>query len=730
MTVALFAVGTETIAADFIRSPPAAVITLPLGTVTTSTTSVSWTYTSPLSRAQTAFRVKLRNTAGDVTFYDSGTTTGAGTTIATGFLLSSTTIYVAVVTVFDGFDWSAEATFTFGVESATVNSYLDNLAVGSVYEIGINGVGYMLRDHPDKDLKYRRLSIPLQIPARFATSDTPFSQAIERYTFVGFVDFVSGAGQRQRDRLTSVPDAYWNSESINPFVVGQLSLLPTVIDSGLGTVCNFTAVASDLLFTVTGTNTLKSQSTLGGAATSFTIAAAGTIIDFTSDGTNWYATDGVGIFRGATAVDPGAAWSTIATKTIRWTSDRLSVAAISGGATANEYRTIVPAGTLEAIRHTLPVGTTIRTFASGNGYVWYAADRFDHSVIWAYHLGTTEAPFVAMELPQGQSCTAVGFYLGNLMVRAKEVSSTGTARAIIYRCATSAGQLVPKRVLDFDNNAVDHGPGDFAGDDQFVAFTWRSMSSGAKSGFGVIDLATGGWAKWLFGTTNGAVTNIVAWKGRWLVAIQGEGILYESLVPVATGWLQTSMSSLASNLQKLIDEIRLSCDPIPNGGSIAVAYTLDGGSSYTAASTLSTVGAKSAVTTLATVADNIGLQLTLNATVTSPVLKSAIMRLHAVSLSDQQVVLPVNCADVVAGINGRPIPEQNSLGTGAGRARALEELMGSRVKFQDVDWAATKASTIWEVHSVEVDSVGEFQPNAGRQVQAQTAVVTLRRGFK
>src|SRR5690606_8770459 len=97
-------------------------------------------------------------------------------------------------------------------------------------EVGLNGKGYMLYDNRDSDgqrWEYRRAVIPLD-PPRLATSDTPFSEAIERYTFQGWSGFEDGAGQRFANRPRSSPVAYWDSEGINPFDRSGLELLPAM----------------------------------------------------------------------------------------------------------------------------------------------------------------------------------------------------------------------------------------------------------------------------------------------------------------------------------------------------------------------------------------------------------------------------------------------------------------------------------------------------------------------
>ena len=108
----------------------------------------------------------------------------------------------------------AEDVLTLDVEYVDVHAFADNTAVGHRYQVGINGVGYMLADHPEKGDEYRRQVIPLD-PQRLATSDTPFSEAIERYSFAAADTWESGScgprslGTRCTSRLGTPPCLLW-----------------------------------------------------------------------------------------------------------------------------------------------------------------------------------------------------------------------------------------------------------------------------------------------------------------------------------------------------------------------------------------------------------------------------------------------------------------------------------------------------------------------------------------
>lgn len=196
---------------------------------------------------------------------------------------------------------STPDTVTINVDLADATDYPDEPGVGRIYEVGINGVGYMLADDPQRGIRYQRGSVDL-LPQRLATGDTPFDEAIDRYTFAHDDDWSAGAGQRWRDRPTSVPERYWDSDGVDPFTEpGELSLLNVTEESldsayaGLRLV-----VVGDEAYALTADNTLTRHN---GTAwqTPFTITdAGGTVVvsDLASDGQNWYAATGSSVRQG------------------------------------------------------------------------------------------------------------------------------------------------------------------------------------------------------------------------------------------------------------------------------------------------------------------------------------------------------------------------------------------------------------------------------------------------
>lgn len=734
-TIGVAAVGVSPIAGDDAHAAPSCTLD-PIGTILGMPVTLGWAYASPVSRAQTLYRVRVLSQDGSSVVFDTGYLEGADTSYVLDLALSSGSSYTASVTVSDGYDWSPASTSTFLLDSTSTSTFPDETRVGSVYEVAINGVGYMLADRPDKDGWQRRV-IPLD-PQRLATGDTPFSEAIDRYTMIGHTDWSDGAGQKLADRDTSSKRAFWSSTGINPFEVGRMQLLPTtsVLVESLFEPCLAT-VAGGELFVTTETGELSYLADPGDTPAAFTITGCGLITSLCSDGRRWYASDGSNIYTNDDATDPGSAWSASNAKVMAWCSDRLLIARTDGTSTTPNVVAVMnyTTGAENGTPWSYEIETDIRSITSGDGYAWWAAARSDRSVVYAWQLGSADAPFVALELPAGQDIQAVGYYQGNVFVRASEQTTATDKRAIIYRCAEQNGQLSPTRVLDIDDDTVDHSLGAFAGDDRFVYFSWAGMDT--ESGIGAIDLSTGGWAKWHKATAGtGVVRSIAPWFGRALFTVDGEGASYEAAPvggndsSVASGVLTTSVADLGTSMRKQFHRIDLSFDPLPAGATITVGYSTDAGNSFTDLDPVESAGAKFATWPVSAESDTIALRFTLtHGSTTTPVVRSATVRAHPVGIADQVLVLTINCADRVAGMNGRELTE-SAPGAGIRRAAALEALVQTRVRVQDVDWPITGVAQTYDLVAAESTRVGVFTPHVAHQTHDLHTTLTLRRSYK
>lgn len=724
-------IGVMPLAGVLSRADPVVTVTAPSGTVEDSTLEISFTYQSDVGRAQASYQFQVRTEDGGTTLYDSTTVVSTATSgISIPFVFSGGSGYRIYVRASDGFDTSDWDYSTISYESTSV--FPTSSLVGSVYEIAINGTGYMLSDTPEQPVERRTTT--LDAP-RFATGETPFSEAVERYTFVGMSDFKGGAGQSFRGRTDSSPDRYFDSENINPFDEDCLQLIFAPVESMADTdsVVESVVAGGDIYMSsgVDGSSDaeIKHQSAIEGTVTTFTVAAAGTPVSMASDGTNWYLADGAAIFRGDDETDPGAAWATENAILVRWCSDRLAAVYDDGGGNL-ALTTYSPSGAEESAggRFLFPDTVTIPDIASGDGYMWWIVNRDGVSQVHYWELGSSETyAAIGFTLPAGQRALSLGFYLGNVFIRAVEDLPDSEWREIIYRAVPNAGTLTPTRVVAFEPGVTTgQSSAGFAGDDRFVAFPWRAMSEDdGYSGIGVIDLSTGGYARFQFSDSTAAVRSVNNWNGRWAFTIDGSGLWVESDTVETTGWLETSYFDQASGLVKLVDEVSASFDPLPNGGTIGMERTTDQGGSYASLGDDATSsGQKSETWDSGERVRSYGLRVTLGTSTDSPKLRFMQVKLNPESVADQLAVFPINCSDELSGLNGQPLLES---GTGVSRLKTLQSLISSQVVLQDVDWPITASTTTWQLVDVRGQMYGFFDRAKNRRVDTGIALVTLRR---
>lgn len=613
--------------------------------------------------------------------------------------------------------------------------------IGTVYEIGINGVGYMLADDPEKpEQRYRRTVTPLE-PQRLATGDTPYTESVQRIQFASMIDWSGGRGQSYWDRDTSDKKAYKDSFGINPFTnPGHLSLLKATELELVDTYANLRlVVVGSVLYVQTADNELTRITAPGGAETAQTItdaAGAVTISDLTTDGAYWYAATGTSIVRGTTA-DPAASWSTQDAVSVQWAAGRICAAVIGSGATPNVFTTLTPTGTEERVNGhlTLDAGHTITFGGAANGYFFFGSHVGNRGLIWAWKLGLDDAgeqhfPFVAWELPEGLIPVSVGTGGSNVFVKLLRPSGSASGQTLLYRAIpNSDGSLTPFLIDEITavGGTVDHSePGRMAVQGDQVLFPWPTMVTG-RSGVGAVSLATGGYSKWLMAGDVGAVSSIDVWQGFMVMAVQGDGVWIESADTFeTTSRLDMSVVDGKTSLTKVLDKITLHFDPLLAGQSIKISISTDDGVSYGLLGTITEAGAVRAGLVVDEEAFSFGLRVELLGTGAAGLtVMMHEMQYHVIGLADTYLQLPVNCADQITLLNGRPAPE-NKQGIGMARARLLQGLVQTRVLFQDIDYWLTSQSEIWEVVSVDIMSTHFNSRRKGGVVAMQVAVLTLR----
>jgi hypothetical protein len=735
-----FAVGTVAVPSTVITDPPVVVITAPTGAITEPNPTVTWTYTSAAGRPQAWYRIAVEIVGGGVAF-DTGRLEGTATSYELGFALTPFINYKIHVGASDGVAGGEDPIGTSGGwDTTTVSGEfvlappVDNTAVGSVYEIAINGVGYMLEDNPDQPVERTTALLNPQPPG----SDAPFSERLDRYSFVGFADFTAGEGQLYLDRPTSDPSRYWYSEWVNPFEPGEVSCNRTPLHHITSTFTPGAArehpgavVASGILYVQTGNSQLTGLTAPGASPVVFSAGPAGSITSLASDGDYWYATDnGTRIYRNNIAAT-GTVWSTVAVTEIAWCTDR--IAGLDTVAVPPNFTTLAPDGTEEnAGGWQSFTGATLRGLCGGDGYIWFGVNHVDTGHIRAWQVGSgAGSTFIALTLPEGESVDSLYFYLGNVFA-STTVNQTPYNRKV-YRCVPTEGKFTPQLVLTIDGNSTAAAyRTSFAGRDRFVACTWTSMMRDDTSGIGLVDLSTSGYARWQSaGLANRAVTAVVTWAGDFGFVLStgaSDGGFYgaDPDAELHAGMLETSVTDLGSNLAEVLDSVSLTTKPL--AGSIDTSYSIDTNTTFLLLGTMAAAGS----TTVEFPANALGtsfgfrVELTPNDDV-GPILKRIAAKVHPRSIADQVRVFPVNCGDTIAGLNAVTIIADSHPGAGIERLQLLEALVGQQVTLQDVNWPKTRTTKTFQVVSTESKLVGAYDRNKNWRADHAVCVVTLRR---
>jgi hypothetical protein len=627
----------------------------------------------------------------------------------------------------------APDTITITVDAPGVADIPPLDSVGYIYEIGINGVGYMLDDNPQDPESLPDVVVPSLDAPRLATTDTPFSQAVERYTFETFHDWTGGAGQLHLNRAeASTSRAFYDSEGVDPFTLkSKLGLLPATTLSLAETYAGLrVVVVGDDAYALTAADELTRL--IGSTAvwdTPFTITDgdAVAVSDLASDGQYWYAATGEGIIRGTTS-NPAANWSTQVATSCRWAAGRICAAVIASGSTPNRFTTLDETGAEELAggHHTLDAGHTVVLGGAAAGHFYYGSYVGDRGTIWAWQLGVDSegafhAPFVAWDMPQGLIPVTVSTAGGEVWVRAYKAEGPSSGEVSIYRGVPGAA-LTPFKVADL--GSIDR-EGDFTEIGDMVVFSYEDTAGDAA--LGGIWLPTGGYARWLLAHDAGTIRTVTEWQGREMFTVAGVGVFVRSLTTYEeAGWVKTSIVDGASLLTKVLDTLTIEAVALQTDQEVEVDYTTDA-STYVSAGSLVTSGAQSVSLAVGVRTKSWGAQIHLRGDGTNRTEVVAVSgKYHPLGIRDQVIVLPVKAFDELTGLNGHPLPE-NAPGRGVEIYRTLLSFGQSRVLFQDADYHITGLADVWEVVSVRANRRAIFDPTQGHNVLSAVVELTLRK---
>jgi len=626
--------------------------------------------------------------------------------------------------------------------------------VGTVYDVAIDGTGYILAETAEGE-GYEKTTIPL-IPERLATGDTPFDQAVERYSFGSGDSWVGGQGQTFLNREDSDSTMFLSSEGLDPFSEpGSISLLASTPQIAANTYATpRLVVAGVTLYVQTAANVItpytNAASPSAGSAITLTESGDANILDLTSDGQFFYAACGAkGILRENAAAEGAedAQWNAAVAHSIAYAAGRICAGVIANSSTTpNRFTTYSiggagDTGTEERSGGHLTLGKewTVESFAEANGHIYFCAHKNNRGMVYAWPLGldssgNTQYPFVAWDLPPGLSPREVFAAGGSIFVRAYRQNTASTGTAYIYRGVPDpqTGALTPFFITELADKATtdDHAVGKFTARDNQVFWGWKKMTSTPKTGLGCYDLETGGYAKFFESdeAVAGDVYGADVWEGRVVYSVVGDGIKMESTTAFLTaGTLVGSRIDGGSALAKGWDEIVVLTTPMVASCSVIPYVSTNEGTDYTTLSTLDTVSGTSQSTRLSSSSRSIQYKIVFAGSGTATTTLNFVqVKYHAIGLRDTVVSIVVDCGDNVRGLNGHPLPE-NAPGAGTLRARTLAALTQRRVNYQDIDWPITKAAEVYEVLQVQTRALGVYDRSQALKRHRLLATVVLRK---
>lgn len=378
---------------------------------------------------------------------------------------------------------------------------------------------------------------------------------------------------------------YGHSVGLNPWTNGQLSMLRSTSQriadaSGNAHLLLGWNDGTDRYWSAVG-SALKSDT--GSATTTITWGGSGTIKSLTSDGTNYYAADATGVYKGAGNGAGSLIWNTGSVNTVvRWVKGRLMA-----GIDNKVYELTGTGPALPAPKMThLNASWTWTDIAEGPNAIYAAGYAGSQSVIYKFVLDNTGAvPTLASggaitaQLPQGEILNCLNVYLGTFV-------GLGTSRGFRVGQIDGNGDIAYGPLLVQNANGV-RAVGAY---DRFF-FVGGTNSVDGSSGLHRVDLgqiiqdASSTVPLFAYSTdlqahVTGAVSAVTNFgnSDRMVLAVVGQGSYLESAsIKEATGYFQTGRVRFSTLEPKLFKFLTVKT-PASLMGSVAASITEPGGS--------------------------------------------------------------------------------------------------------------------------------------------------------
>lgn len=425
--------------------------------------------------------------------------------------------------------------------------------MGVLYDYAIGGMPFLAgidEQHP------MIRSLAPQRKDQFDNSREPGEQSLVGWWLRSQNTFIGGEGMLYQDPdLLNVSNLqnrhaiqYYHSVGLNPWSAGQLTMLRSTSNRiADATTSNHFVVGwndgTDRYWSAVQ-NILKSDT--GAAITNIVWGGANTIRALTSDGTNYYAADNVGIYRGAGSGAGALLWNTGSTNiALGWAKGRLMA-----GIDNKVYELVTGGPGLPAAKFThLNASFVWTAFAEGTNAIYAAGNAGAQGNIYKFVLDTSgNVPTLASggiltaQLPLGETVLSMTTYLGTFV-------GIGTSRGFRVGQIDDNGDIVYGPLLISNSSGV-------RGVAAYDRFFFAAASNGidGQSGLYRIDLSqpvqlndTSSGERFAYATdlqahvtgTVSSVTNFGTSDRMVFAVIQSGAYLESATVLEPTGYYQT-----------------------------------------------------------------------------------------------------------------------------------------------------------------------------------------------
>lgn len=371
---------------------------------------------------------------------------------------------------------------------------------------------------------------------------------------------------------------------VNVWTPGQVTLLN---DTSLA----YSASATSQYLLGIGTGVLHAQGSVltyvpvSGSASVVTWGGTGSITSITSDGSNYYAADATGIYKGTLPAGTGSkVWNTGDTTIVRWVKSRLmatvgkAIYELTG--TGPTLPTALDAGTAR------PSGWTWTDISEGPSAIYLSGYVGDTSTIERVTVGTSttavtlDQPTVVADMPRSELVYSLYSYVGSYLIVG---TSKGVRVALMdaqYGTLTLGPLIVQSTDGCRDAVAVDSfvyvtvGAQGQAGNQTTRGGLYR-INLGQRLNDAALSFAYAADLVAPAAAGSGACHQVTIAGGSLFFTVAGYGVVKQQSTFVSEGWLETGRIRLGTVESKAWRDLRLLGEPSMSGGVEALASTVD-----------------------------------------------------------------------------------------------------------------------------------------------------------